>query len=434
MRRNMKYISIVIVGLMVIGILTFVKTFGQENSGFNDNVALGDQAYEKKIYIDAIEYYKEASSYKPGDIDTRIKLANSYLKLGNTSEYENTLLDTISEYPSEKAYIELVDYYVYLNDYENAYKILLRAHEQGEYKEVEKRIKEYSGYYDVVGNAYTDVRQWKDGYLAVNVNGVWGLLDQTGDEQIEIAYKTIGNYSDDENVTAVFDGDEYYYINEEGYRKLVGDHAYTYLGDFNDGLAPASYNNKWGWINRDFEEYHFEYDYITPFLNDVCAVKKGNKWALMDSDLDLITDFIYDDVKLDANGYCSHAEAIFVKQDNYYLLVDEDGKTITDEKFDDAKAFNSDQYAAVMKNGKWGFIDADGEVVIDYQYDDAQSFSNGVAGVKNNVAWGIIQQDNSKVIDYIFQDVRAMNEDGIIPVRNADSWQCIQLYAFMQYE
>ena len=37
MRRNMKYISIVIVGLMVIGILTFVKTFGQENSGFNDN-------------------------------------------------------------------------------------------------------------------------------------------------------------------------------------------------------------------------------------------------------------------------------------------------------------------------------------------------------------------------------------------------------------
>lgn len=434
MRKHIKYISIMVIGMMIIGIFSFIKTFGQENAGFQDNIVLGDKAYEKKIYIDAIEYYKEASSYKPEDVDTRIKLANSYLKLGNTSEYETTLLDTISEYPNEKVYIELVDYYVYLNDYENAYKILLQAQDEGKYKEVQKRIKEYSGYYDVIGNAYTDVRQWKDGYLAINVNGVWGLLDQTGNEYIETTYKAIGNYSDEESVTSVSDGNEYYYINEEGYRKLVGDHPYTFLGDFNDGLAPASYNNKWGWINRNFEEYHFEYDYITPFLNDICAVKKENKWALMDSDLDLITDFIYDDVKLDANGYCSHAERIFVKQGNQYFLVNKKGKNITDEKFDDVKAFNSDQYAAVKKNGKWGFIDTEGELVIDYQYNDAQSFSNGVAGVKNNTSWAIIKQDNSKVVNYSFQDIRTMNEYGIIPVKNADTWQCIQLYAFMQYD
>ena len=36
-------------------------------------------------------------------------------------------------------------------------------------------------------------------------------------------------------------------------------------------------------------------------------------------------------------------------------------KNVGEETFDNAKAFTRDGYAAVEKNGKWGFVDAEGK-------------------------------------------------------------------------
>lgn len=47
-------------------------------------------------------------------------------------------------------------------------------------------------------------------------------------------------------------------------------------------------------------------------------------------------------------------------------------------QYEDAKSF-SNGYAAVKKNGKWGYIDETGKVIVDFQYDWAGPFSEGVA-------------------------------------------------------
>ena len=47
-------------------------------------------------------------------------------------------------------------------------------------------------------------------------------------------------------------------------------------------------------------------------------------------------------------------------------------------QYEDAKNF-SDGYAAVKKDGKWGYIDESGNVVVDFKYDWAGKFSEGVA-------------------------------------------------------
>ena len=47
-------------------------------------------------------------------------------------------------------------------------------------------------------------------------------------------------------------------------------------------------------------------------------------------------------------------------------------------QYEDAKSF-SDGYAAVKKDGKWGYIDEEGNVVVDFKYDWANFFSEGVA-------------------------------------------------------
>lgn len=434
MKRDILYVTIMIVLLMGLGVASFVKNFNSDNVDFTENLELGNKAYDKEIYIDAIDYYSKASNSKPSDVDVRLKLADAYLKLGNTSKYESVLKDTInSNSNSEKGYLKLAKYYANNGKYENAYTVLLSADVEND-KEIKKLLDKYKSYYRAVGSTFDDLTQWHDGYLAIKRGEGWGLIDTKSETVVDAVYQNIGSYSDEEKVTPVTSGDQNYYINEDGYRKLVGDKNYEYLGAFGNGYAPACLDGKYGWVNRDFEEFMIEYDYTTPFINGVAAVKKDQKWALIDDDLEMITKFKYDDIVLDKNGFCANGKVIFVKEKDHYYLVDNNGDNVKKLKFEDVKPFYCDQYAAVKKDGKWGYINSEGELVIKYKYDNAYSFSNGVAGVMKNGAWGLITQDNEEVIEPMFSDIGSMNDLGIIPVKTDTTWQCIQIYSLMKYE
>ena len=65
MNKDMRYITILIIGISLIGTISFVNNFDNIDTAFNENVTLGDKAYKKEIYIDAIEYYGEASKSNP---------------------------------------------------------------------------------------------------------------------------------------------------------------------------------------------------------------------------------------------------------------------------------------------------------------------------------------------------------------------------------
>jgi len=62
-----------------------------------------------------------------------------------------------------------------------------------------------------------------------------------------------------------------------------------------------------------------------------------------------------------------------------FTFVDKEGNIIA-SGFEDAYGFY-DGYAAVKKNGKWGYIDKEGNIVIDYIFDKATALSDGSAWV-----------------------------------------------------
>ena len=123
-----------------------------------------------------------------------------------------------------------------------------------------------------------------------------------------------------------------------------------------------------------------------------------------------------------------------VKEGKSYHIVSSKGKDIGKETFDDAKAFNKDGYAAVEKNGKWGFVDVDGKLVIDCQYDDALSFSSGYAAVKQDDAWGYIDMENTMAIEPGFALATSLSSEGTAAVKlvneDGEIWQLIQLSIF----
>lgn len=69
------------------------------------------------------------------------------------------------------------------------------------------------------------------------------------------------------------------------------------------------------------------------------------------------------------------------------------------QKYDELDEF-SEGFAAVKRNGKWGFINNLGEEVITCQYDDTTPFREGKAAVKRGRQWGYINKEDEVVVPF----------------------------------
>jgi hypothetical protein len=74
-----------------------------------------------------------------------------------------------------------------------------------------------------------------------------------------------------------------------------------------------------------------------------------------------------------------------------YAVVNTDGLLITDFIFDGSDE-NYSPILAVKQNGKWGFVDSSGKFFIEPIFDDAVSIDKDRAFVKQNGKWGIIRK------------------------------------------
>ena len=106
-------------------------------------------------------------------------------------------------------------------------------------------------------------------------------------------------------------------------------------------------------------------------------------------------------------------------------------KKIGRQTFDDAKAFTENGYAAVCRDGKWGFVDTEGKLVIDCAYEDAESFCNGFAAVYIDGKWGYIDTEGNVIITPRFETATHFTKEGTAAVKidegGNEVWKLIQL-------
>jgi hypothetical protein len=79
-------------------------------------------------------------------------------------------------------------------------------------------------------------------------------------------------------------------------------------------------------------------------------------------------------------------------------------------QFDIAGSFY-EGFAAIKKDGKWGFIDKTGAIVIQPEFDGVKNFSDGMAAIKKDGKWGYIDNTGEIVIKPIYYDVYNFRED-----------------------
>ncbi|MDU8885691.1 WG repeat-containing protein [Yeosuana sp. MJ-SS3] len=123
-------------------------------------------------------------------------------------------------------------------------------------------------------------------------------------------------------------------------------------------------------------------DYISPFHNDIAAVKKGEQWAFINTKGDIIIDFRFDLV-LDNNNYpvfnADRCKIVKEKEGiTYFGFIDTTGKIVIKPEFLNVTNFNNEYAIAVkLEKEELGRNDLLGKPVVSYSYIEVVINLNG---------------------------------------------------------
>ena len=452
-----KFTSIIFACVMVIMLLfswSVIMTYDKNQNEIYDNQLQKAQKLEKKeIYIDAVGEYETLLSMKPQDFETAIKIADLYEKLEQPDNYKKALKKAIDLNPSNiETYIRLADAYVDSGNDSELYNVLMEAKKADpENQEIKSRLIELMKQYSVRAIDDTEVGDFYyydgNGYCAVvKRDGKCGLISPGGSLVLDPKYDEFGLKQD--SLMPVKEDGHYFYVDNNMYKKLVPDVEMEYLGSFGEGKAAAAYNGKYGYINKSLYQlkngsetlpanengeivYSFEYDYAGAFANNAAAVKKGDKWAIINGNLEPVTGFDFDDILMDDYGYCSKYKRIVVRKNSEFFIYDCEGNQISGP-YEEVKLFKSEQPTAVKVNGKWGYVDSDGKITIEPVYDDAEPFCIDYAPVKKGAKWGAVNMEGDMIIEPIFNVFDSFSADGharVIDEKNRVCFITVHVYS-----
>jgi len=250
-----------------------------------------------------------------------------------------------------------------------------------------------------------------DAIFPININNVWGLMNQDGDI---IAFPE-------------FEWTDY------GYQ----------------GLARAVLDGKTGFVTGNGSwVIRPQYDYADRFVADdegrnrLAVVAVDGRWGMIDISDEIVLPLEFDGVLRFQDGMAA------VEKNGLCGFVDRRGRITIDLQFKSVRSFHNGYAAVQMRDDRWGFIDKRGELVwldetgrvlelgdfheqyarvrmrIDRDtvrwgyltkafrytrpgviYEDARDFHNGMAGVKVDGKWGFAYANGRWAIEPQFDDV-----------------------------
>lgn len=153
-------------------------------------------------------------------------------------------------------------------------------------------------YYNSLGDKqfgeYDFAGAFVDGVAAVQKNGKWSLIDNTGkevssDKYEDIIIQTNGTHLKNGVMIAKKDGT--YKIYRDG--KATGSYSDADIIT-DDNMIAVCKDGKWGFVNLDGEEVIApKYNNAKSFSNGLAAVSDGEKWGFIDPSGSIVIDYLF---------------------------------------------------------------------------------------------------------------------------------------------
>lgn len=430
----MKRLNRILIGIgcaVLLAISWFVAISAKTDAQKQIELIESADAYVKdEIYILAVPLLEEAAGYDDEHtLEAEEALKNVYLHLidqsGYRRKYTNLLNKQMSrEDAAPEVFLEAANYYLSNSKEADAFAVL----RDGIVKTEDQRLTdlyESSRYVYTMGRSvYQEVTAIYNGSIQVMRDNLWGLANSSGDIVIPCQYDRISTYS---NEKAIVSKDGVISAVDENNNRVALLHGdATDFGNYAQDRLALKTGEGWKLATGTLSTGTVAFDELGMYSNGGAPAKEaGGKWGVVDtSGGEWVVAPEYEGIICDELNRCYAQGAVFVVDDAGLIWLLVDGELIGDT-YEDARPFD-DGWAAVKKDGKWGFIDIEGTVQIDFQFDDALSFGQHLAAVKVGDYWGYASLYGEVVIEPVFLDAKSFS-GGSAPVQTGEGWQFITL-------
>jgi len=385
----------------------------------------------KGIYIHAVPLLEEAAGYNAAHTltaETELKIA--YLALiGNKGiggkytgllEKQMSRRDVLPEVFAEAAY-----YYIGKSKIPEALSVLKAGIEKTGSDQLIS-IYENNRYVFITNRmSYDSVTAISGSTIQVQKDGLWGIARSDGSPLIPCEYDKISTFSVDRAI--VRKNGEIYAVDKNNDRTALMEADATDFGNYADNRIPVLISGSWQRTTGDFEIGAMGFEQMGMYSNGYAAAKEQGRWGVIGLSAKWLIPAEYDEIIQDELGRCFGQGAVFARTGAQVFLIVEG--TAVGEPYEDARPFSGEGFAAVKRNGKWGFVDNSGTLRIDFIYNDALSFGQHLAAVKQGELWGYISHTGNIVIEPVFLEAKSFSY-GSAPVRTERGWQFITLLEY----
>lgn len=313
-----------------------------------------------------------------------------------------------------------------------------------------------------ISATYDEINGYSENYSVVKKDNQYGFIDTSGQVKIPLIYNEVFYFKG--GTAHAIKNDTAGQLSKEGTFIPIPHSYYTQKMNINathiffrkeqqhgivntqtgDTILPPKYHvefdkdkylfaiynsaKKQSWIDRKAQlVVPFEYDYISPFQNQVAVVHQGGKKGVINKKGKLITPLVYDAIRPLCEGILA------VTQNGKSGLIDDSGKRTTPLVYDriiDCKLGAIE----MVKNGKVGLLDYTGKEVTSFEYDAIQTSTNlknaavVVKKVKEQYQYGIIHKTTKEVTPIIYDQILPINAfTEHVKVRKGNNWGVIHI-------
>ena len=357
---------------------------------------------EDKLYIRAVAGFKEA--LKTYNTDNNLayeeELLAIYREASMWEDYYAFIEQRISKGTAQIGeYKQLAQYYIDQESSAKAMGVLKTGMSLFQDPELNTMYESVCFEYSPVTTAYSQALMPASDWYIPTYNGeAWGYIGKNGRTILEFTYEEATRFSG--NYAVVKTGGVFTLIDKQGYWNAVDknglDQVTALVGKrmvgVKDGKARV-YTNTFVPVSEE------AFDQVCLNDNGLIAVEKEGRWAILDSEMKPVTDYIFTDMAVNCRGQVFGKGYAVAADESGYFLIDEKGKPCYGQRFSNARGMEGGYYAVSDGSGRWGFADEKGQVVIDCQYEDVYSFSNHLAPVKYAGEWGYLNQSGAWAIE-----------------------------------
>lgn len=386
---------------------------------------------EDEIYIRAVPLLEEAAAFEDTyTLEAEEALKDVYLHLIEKSGYPQKYANLLEKQMKRRdaapqVFQEAAEYYLDKGQTQTAIAILRSGAEQTGDPELTALYEANRYVYELGRDFYQAAADIYKGSIQVKQEGYWGLADRQGRLIIPCEYDWISTYSGDRAV--VQKGGVISAVDSDNNRVALFHGDASEFSNFGENRLALHTPEGWLVAGGELRTGGILLEEIGMYCNGCAAAKLDGKWGLLSPDgTEWTLAPQYDGIIQDELGRSFDQNAVFVQKGNQVLLLVE-GEQVG-EIYEDAQPFHGG-WAAVKRNGIWGYVDTEGTVQIDFQFQNARSFSGHLAAVETEDGWGYIDLQGKIVIAPEFSEAKSFYQ-GSAPVKTTDGWRILTLVEY----